>query len=35
MNVDPERGRDEVFELAYRTFVNRGYDKARFRRREE
>jgi hypothetical protein len=34
MNTDPQRDRDEVFEMAYRTFVNRGYDKARFRRRE-
>lgn len=35
MESNPDRDRDEIFDMAYRTFVNRGYDTKRFRRKGE
>ena len=35
MESNPQRDRDEIFDMAYRTFCRRGYDTKRFRRKEE
>ena len=35
MSADPQMERDKIFGLALRTFINRGYNTVRFRRRDE